>query len=345
MHTSFMVRALTNIALCVLLGISAVAHPGSGIVVDKEGQVFFTDTGQGVWKIDRQGNLTHLPASLFHWMTIDEAGYFAESQKSFGEWFERVTPQGSKPALIMSSDFPLTINRDGNLYYADTHPCSARIVRRTPDGKESVLAADEAFTGIAGIASGPDGSLYITNAIRPGANAIRKITMDGKVSQFASPETINIGGDHSITPPTESEASYCRGLAVDSQGIVYVAATGSRRVLKITPRGEVSTILQAPSPWAPTGVTVFGGEVYVLEWQDAPPSQAEVRRAWTPRVRKVGRDGKITTLATVTRETTASASPQVKQENSNVLSTGVKIAVAVVLALVVATIVGIKLAK
>src|SRR5215212_885913 len=111
MHTSFMIRALTSIVLCVLVGSSAVAHPGSGIVVDKEGQVFFTDTGQGVWKIDGRGNLTLLPASLFHWMTLDEAGYFAESQKNFGEWFERVTPQGSKHALIMSSDFPLTINR------------------------------------------------------------------------------------------------------------------------------------------------------------------------------------------------------------------------------------------
>jgi sugar lactone lactonase YvrE len=345
MHTSFIVRTLTSIVLCVLLGTSAVAHPGSGIVVDKEGQVFFTDTGQGVWKIDRQGNLTLLPASLFHWMTIDEAGYFAESQKNFGEWFERVTPQSSKPALIMSSDFPLTINRDGNLYYADTRPRSARIVRRTPDGKESVLAASEAFKGIGGIAAGPDGSLYITDALRPDANAIRKIMMDGKVSQFASPEIIVTGRDRAISPPPEAEASYCRGLAIDSQGIVYVAATGSRRVLKITPRGEVSTILQAPSPWAPTGVAVFGGEVYVLEWQDAPPSQTEVRRAWIPRVRKVGRDGKSTTLATVSRETTALASPQVKQENSSDLSTGVKIAVAVVVVLAVATIMGIRLTK
>ena len=345
MDTSFLVRALTSIVLCVLLGASAVAHPGSGIVVDKEGQVFFTDTGQGVWKIDRQGNLTLLPASLFHWMAIDEVGYFAKSQKNFGEWFERVTPQDSKPALIMSSDFPLTINRDGNLYYADTRPRSARIVRRTPDGKESVLAANEAFTGIAGIAASTDGSLYITDAIRPDANAIRKITMDGKVSQFASPEIIGIGRDRAISPPPEAEANYCRGLAVDSQGVVYVAATGSRRLLKITPRGDVSTILQAPSPWSPTGVAVFGGEVYVLEWQDAPPSQTEVRTAWIPRVRKVGRDGKITTLATISRETTAPASPQVKQENSNDLSTGVKIAVAAVVVLVVATILGIKLAK
>jgi sugar lactone lactonase YvrE len=339
MHTSFMVRTLTSMVLCVLLGTSASAHPGSGIVVDKQGQVFFTDTGQGVWKIDGQGKLTRLPASLFHWMAIDEAGYFAESQKNFGEWFERVTPQGSKPALIMSSDFPLTINRDGNLYYADTRPRSTRIVRRTPDGKESVLAADEAFKGIAGIAAGPDGSLYITDA-----NAIRKITLDGKVSQFASPEIIGSGKDRAVNPPPESEASYCRGLAVDSQGVVYVAATGSRRVIKITPRGDVSTILQAPSPWSPTGVAVFGGEVYVLEWQDAPPTLLETRNAWIPRVRKVGRDGKITTLATVSREAVAFSSPQVKQENSNGLSTGVKIVIAVVV-LAAAAIVGRKFAK
>ena len=345
MHTRFMVRTLTSMVLCVLLGASALAHPGSGIVVDKEGQVFFTDTGQGVWKIDRQGNLTLLPASRFHWMTIDEAGYFADSEKNFGEWFERVTPQGFKPALIMSSDFPLTINRDGNIYYADTQPRSARIVRRTPDGTETVLAADEAFKGITGIAAGPDGSLYITDASRADANVIRKITMAGKVSQFAAAEIVGSGRDRAISPPPEADASYCRGLAVDSRGIVYVAATGSRRVIKITPEGRASTILQASGPWSPTGVAVFGGDVFVLEWQDAPPSLLETRRAWIPRVRKVGRDGRVTTLATVSREATAIASPEIKQENGKDLSLGLKVAVAGVVLLVVARLLGIRLAK
>src|SRR6185503_1825840 len=119
-----------TLLLCVLSGMSASAHPGSGIVIDKYGQVYFTDTGQGVWKIDKQGKLTAIPASLFHWMTIDEDGSYAESPKRFGEWFERVTPEGSKPVLIMSSDFPLTINKDGYIYYADTRPSSAGIVRR-----------------------------------------------------------------------------------------------------------------------------------------------------------------------------------------------------------------------
>ena len=286
------------------LGMAAVAcaHPGSGIVVDKYGQVYFTDTGEGVWKIDTHGKLSYIPASKFHWMAIDEAGSFAGSEKSFGEWFERVTPQSSKPVLIMCSDFPLTVNRDGNIYYADTRRNSGRIVRRTPDGRESVVARDEMFQGIAGIAASPDGSLYVTDDSRPGAETIRRIAMDGAVSTFAGPNVIATGNDRGATPAAESASStYCRGLAVDSQGVVYVAATGSRRVLKITPQGKVSTILQAPGLWSPTGVTVFRGEVYVLEWRDAPPSQAETRKAWLPRVRKVARDGTVTTLATVVR--------------------------------------------
>lgn len=298
MRIYFMAMTLTSILLCALLATSASAHPGSGIVVDKHGQIFFTDTGQGVWKIDTQGKLTYVPASKFHWMTIDEAGYFAESQKNFGEWFERVTPQSSKPVLIMCSDFPLTVNRDGNIYYADTRRSSSKIVRRTPDGTESVLARGGMFQNITGITAGPDGSLYVTDASRADANAIRKITMDGTVSMIAEGF---VGKDSANDPSPETPSGYCRGLAVDSQGVVYVAATGSRRVLKITPQGKVSTILQAPSPWSPTGVAVFRDEVYVLEWREPAASRAEMRRDWIPRVRKVGRDGKITTLATVSR--------------------------------------------
>lgn len=297
-RTSFAVKTFISLLLCVLFGIRASAHPGSGIVVDKDGNVFFTDTGKGVWKIDKQGKLTYLPAQLFHWMAIDEVGYFAKSPKNFGEWFERVTPQNSKPVLMLSSDFPFTVNRDGNLYYADTRPGSSKIVRRTSNGKESVFASGEMFRNISGIAAGPDGSLYVTDASNSDANTIRKITMEGIVSIFASGF---VSKSSSNKPPPETDDGYCRGLAVDSLGNVYVAATGSRSVLKITPQGKVNTILQAPGPWAPTGVTVFHGEVYVLEWSDAAPSQTEVRKAWIPRVRKVGLDGKIIILATVSR--------------------------------------------
>ena len=105
--------------LQMLTSTVSTAHPGIGIVVDKYGHIYFTDTGKGVWKIDTKGKLTYLPASEFHWMSMDPIGYFAESPKSFGQYFERVTPQGIKPALIMCSDFPLVVGRDGNIYYAN----------------------------------------------------------------------------------------------------------------------------------------------------------------------------------------------------------------------------------
>jgi sugar lactone lactonase YvrE len=295
-RSSFVVSVFITLILCFVPETKASAHPGSGIVVDKEGNIYFTDTGKGVWKIDTKGKLSFLPASRFHWMTIDEIGYFAGSQKNFGEYFERVTPGSNKPSLIMCSDFPLVVNMDGNICYANTRPGAAKIIKRTPDGKESVFASNKIFEFINGITAGADGSLYITESSNANANTIRKITMDGTVTTIAT-----FVGKTSNDLPLETVPSYCRGLVVDSAGIIYVAATGSRSVLKIGPQGEVTTVLQETAPWTPTGVAIFNGEVYILEWHDVSREDLEVRSAWIPRVRKIGFDGKVTTLATVSR--------------------------------------------
>jgi hypothetical protein len=77
---------------------------------------------------------------------------------------------------------------------------------------------------------------------------------------------------------------------------VYAAATGCHRVVKITADGKVETVLKAERPWSPTGVAVSGEDVYVLEYTNAT---AGADKGWRPRVRKLGRDGKVTTLATI----------------------------------------------
>jgi len=286
-------------ALAILATPAAAAHPGSGIVVDANGEIYFTDTGMGVWKLDRAGKLTLIPASLFHWMILDAAGSFAGSGKQFGEWFERVTPQNIRPALITCSDFPLTLGADGHIYYADTRRGFARIVGKSPDGTETVVAAGPQFREIAGITAGPDGSLYVADVSRADASIIRRIGADGSVSAVA---TIFAGRDSLGSPPPETAAAYCRGLAVDSGGVVYVAATGTRSVIRIRPDGNISTVSRSEGRWSPTGVALFHGEVYVLEWRDAPASQTEVRKAWAPQIRRIGRDGSVTTLAAVARE-------------------------------------------
>jgi len=296
-RTSFALGTFLSLILWLLFGIAAIAHPGSGIVIDKQGNVYFTDTGKGIWKIDKKHKLTYIPASKFHWMTLDTIGYFAESPKSFGEYFERVPLQSNTSTLIMCSDFPVVVGKDGNIYYADTRPGSAKIMRRTPAGKETIVTSNKIFQFISGIAAGPDGSIYISEASNANANTIRKITMNGTISIIAT-----YVGKNSKDLPLETVPSYCRGLAVDSAGTVYVAATGSRTILKITPQGKITTIVQTTGPWTPTGVAVFHGEIYVLEWHDVISEKQEVRSAWIPRVRRIGQDGKLTTLVTVSRD-------------------------------------------
>jgi sugar lactone lactonase YvrE len=284
--------------LWTLFARSASAHPGSGIVIDPQGQVFFTDTGHSVWKIDAAGKLTDFPGSRFHWLAIDPDGRFANSDKSFGGWFERVTPKGAKPCIVQCSDFPFTFARDGNLYYADTREGRGQIVRRTPEGKETVLTRDPALESIDGITCGPDGSLFVTQNTGGDAIAIRKITMDGVISTIAE----GFAGKEPVEdPPADTPAAYCRGLAVDAKGVIYVAATGSRRVLRITGQDQVSTILQSPKPWQPTGIALHDGAVYVLEWREPPASRLEDRDQWLPRVRKIAPDGAVSTVAAVER--------------------------------------------
>jgi hypothetical protein len=55
----------------------------------------------------------------------------------------------------------------------------------------------------------------------------------------------------------------------------------------------VSVVLRAEAPWSPTGVVVRNEEIYVLEYQH--PNSGR-REEWLPRVRKVARNGKVTTL-------------------------------------------------
>src|SRR5688572_1851423 len=76
------------------------AHPGSGIAVDRDGVVYFTDTLIGVCKVDKAGKVELLGGSAFHWMAMDERGAFADVPDSFGDWFERATPRRSRPTLV-----------------------------------------------------------------------------------------------------------------------------------------------------------------------------------------------------------------------------------------------------
>jgi hypothetical protein len=281
----------------------ALGHPSSGIVVDAKGQVFFQDiVGRAIWKIDAQGRLSKYHDKLGgHWMALDEEGRFSRAKLPD---FERITPDGEKPALVVADGgSPIAVNRDGCLYYLcgfsrtePLDPGGPLIGRMSPEGTLAVHARDikarvEELGGITGLAAGPDGRIYA--ACR---SAVLKIEPDGTASTLFHPVVLadcdedNPDGNRNLPLPA------LRGLAVASDGTVYAAATGCHRVVKIARDGKVEVVLKAERPWSPTGVALHGGDIYVLEYTNANGGATD---GWTPRVRRLARDGGVATLSTL----------------------------------------------
>ncbi|HEX9406965.1 MAG TPA: SMP-30/gluconolactonase/LRE family protein [Thermoanaerobaculia bacterium] len=275
----------------LLVTSTAIAHPGSGIVVDRRGYVYFLDTGIGVWVVDPSGKLARHDGPRFHWMAIDE------SEQPFGARLPaipggEVTPAGVNPTLLLSSDVPVVIGRDGALYYSEFgHDERLRIMRFTRSGVRTVRAIIPLLRWVNGLAAGPDGSLYYTED-----KAVRRIDEQGVVSTLAKniavPNCARIPGTEAGTEP------YMRGLAVSADGAVFVAASGCGAVLEITPRGEISTVLRSVPPWSPTAVAVSPSGLYVLEYLH---TATEDRRAWVPRVRKLLPNGSVVGIAVIER--------------------------------------------
>src|SRR5512143_3343256 len=106
----------TALVMLAVFSVSIGAHPGSGIAVDRRGEVYFLDTGSGVWKVDLHGRLTHLPGPRFHWMTLDSDDCFSTAHLPAGARGD-ITRVGTNPTLLVASDYPVAIGANGYLYY------------------------------------------------------------------------------------------------------------------------------------------------------------------------------------------------------------------------------------
>ncbi len=174
-----------------------------------------------------------------------------------------------------------------------------KIYRHTRDGEISIIAGKEAgyvdgvlsdarFERISAMAWGPDSTLYFVDMDR-----LRSISPQGEVNTITegvkevNPEDLPFRG-----------ANIIFDMAVDSLNNVYLAYYGNRRVLKVTPDGEISNILDSEANWSPHGIDIFDGEVYVLESTVGEPKwwefweTVEIR----PRIRKINRAGEVEIL-------------------------------------------------
>ena len=289
---------------CALMAVVASAHPGSGIIADERGTVYVSVTGEwaaGLWQIDASGRTKRLGTTGAHWIALDARDAFAQSdlenwfRQRITPWLKRTPTEAPSGAVLQADGSPTVMNHDGSLYYIK----GVELARLSPDGKVTMIGAPglketiDKLGGIKGLTRDGTGTIYATCP-----SAILSITREGSFTTVLHPVTVE-DCDSDLPPNTPGElAPYLTGLAVGPSGIIYAAATGCRRLLRISPQGRVEIVLKADAPWSPTGVALHGEDVYILENTNANADTQE----WQHRVRKLARDRTITTVLTIPRD-------------------------------------------
>jgi hypothetical protein len=301
---------------CLWLTTGASAHPATGIVVDRTGNVYFSDL-ETIWKFSTEGKLTVFRAGQrgrhVHELTIDDQGNIYGADVSYNPATQgwpsaiwKMTTDGKITYLLDTTENPprgLSIWRDraGNSYWVDQNnhtKTQTLLLRRTPDGVVTTLAGGAygqadgkgtaaKFGSVGGMAFGPDDSIYLTDGL-----SIRKVMPDGNVTTIVNRLNFRDGRDQ---PRFLSDSSGgLTGLSVASDGTIYAADSGNRRLLKITPAGIPEVILHTEPPYFPNGVATLGNDLYVLEVGFTLPNISS-----GPRVRKISADGKEIILTTI----------------------------------------------
>ncbi|MFL5807542.1 MAG: fibronectin type III domain-containing protein, partial [Roseiflexaceae bacterium] len=155
------------------------------------------------------------------------------------------------------------------------------------------LAVDASLNRPSGIAFGPDGSLYIADAIN---QRVRRVDLDGVITTVAGSDEAGFGGDGG--PATAAKLNYPSDVAVGPDGSLYIADTLNHRIRRVAPDGIIRTFAggnsfvdgdggPATSAWLiePSGIALGSdGSLYI-----ADISQGVIRR--------VAPNGIITTFA------------------------------------------------
>ncbi len=143
------------------------------------------------------------------------------------------------------------------------------------DGGPAVQALLQAPTGIA---PAPDGSFYISDGNN---NRIRRVAPSGIITTYVGNGVSGFGGDGG--PATAASLSWPRGIAVASDGTLYIADQFNGRVRGVGSDGIITTIATVPEN--PTAVAV------------GPDGLVYIAQIHAPEILRVGKDGIVVAFA------------------------------------------------
>ncbi len=154
-----------------------------------------------------------------------------------------------------------------------------------------------------GIAVGPDGSVYVAEANQ----LVHRIAPDGTITKVAGTgsacaSTTAACGDGG--PATLAELNQPWSLAVGPDGSLYIGEISSDRIRKVDPSGTITTVVgtgvACPSSFSPCGDGGPGTAAQirdVLSMAFGPDNALYIADTSDNRIRRLGPDGIITTVA------------------------------------------------
>ena len=163
----------------------------------------------------------------------------------------------------------------------------------TGDGVDGLAGPLTALSGPGDVAAAKDGTIYIADTIN---HKVRKVGTDGIVTTFAGTGTPGDTGDGS--PATAATLTAPGSVAVDKNGLVYIADTGNNKIRVVASDGTISTL-------AGTGTAgdTGDGAVATTATLDAPAAVAVSKTGLVyvadanHRVRVISTDGFINAFA------------------------------------------------
>jgi poly(3-hydroxybutyrate) depolymerase/sugar lactone lactonase YvrE len=208
-----------------------------GLALDRMGQLFIADTyNRRVLKAAPDGAIR----------TMAGIGPHEEMVISFSG--------DGGPGIRAELSFPtgLAVDRDGNLFIADTE--NHRIRKVGLDGTITTIAGTgmAGFSGDGGAATAAqlhapwglavdrEGSLFIADA---GNHRVRKLLPDGTITTVAGVGTPGLSGDEDAA--TAAALNHPTGVAVDSQGTLFIVDLRNHRIRKVRPDGTITTVFGA----------------------------------------------------------------------------------------------------
>ena len=200
----------------------------SGVGADAAGNVYITDNITGCIRQINGNGLISTVACL-------DASTFA----GFPSYANLAVDSTGSTYAATFSDQVIKVSAGGNVTLIAGNGKSGL-------GGDGGPAPNAQLVGAAGVALGPDGSLYIADQ-----TVVHRVTPDGTIHVVAGTGNAGFSGDGG--PASQAQLSGASAVALDSKGNLYIADSGNNNVRVVSSSGIINT-------FAGTGLYGFSGD-------------------------------------------------------------------------------------